>query len=74
MAIAAAGSLETIFPASSHTLQVLLCNRHLFIISPQISSFDQLHILILTASPSDHSAILLIVTSKTLFTINILLI
>lgn len=46
LAIVAASSLETIFPASSHTLQVLLCNRHLFIISPQISSFDQQYILI----------------------------
>lgn len=41
LVIAAAGSLETIFPASSHTLQVLLCNRHSFIIYPQISSLDQ---------------------------------
>lgn len=34
LAIAAAGSLETIFRASSHTLQVPPRNGHLFIISP----------------------------------------
>lgn len=65
MAIAPSGSLETIFPASSHTLQVLLCNKHLFIIPHHklIPSINK-YMLISAESLSDHFAISLIHTSK----------